>query len=209
MSTLDDSLPTTGPGTDPAVGAKEAARARRLANLRPPFQKGQSGNPSGKNGRDKANEIAAFLDKPESDDSERTRFEAIVSRMCRAALYGDTSAAKLLLEYKLGKPGVLPSALDLAEHMRKVSRDAAELALKVLGTRLYSMTPKELAEFFRECGGNPRAFLDAAENIRDAETVVAEAPTEQPHDPEAKQAPAQRENTTPTTGDESEGWPTE
>ena len=133
MSTLEDSVPTTGAGTESEADAKEAARARRLANLRPPFQKGQSGNPSGKNGRDKANEIAAVLDKPETDESDRTRFEAIVNRMCRAALYGDTSAAKLLLEYALGKPRATPSALDIAEHFRRVERDCVDIALRVLG----------------------------------------------------------------------------
>jgi hypothetical protein len=75
MNSDEDSVPTTGPGTELAQDASEDARARRLANLRPPFPKGRSGNPTGKNGRGKTNEVAAFLDKPETIESDRTRFQ--------------------------------------------------------------------------------------------------------------------------------------
>jgi hypothetical protein len=155
------------------------ARARRLGNLRPPFKKGEVANPTGRNGRDKPNEIAKFLDQPESVESNRTRFEAIVDRLFRLALRGDTLAAKVLVEYKLGKPRTPPNELDLAEHMRKVARDGADLALRVLGSRIHSMPPKELAEFFRSCAGDTEAFFEAAEGWLCAG---------RPHDPQIARA---------------------
>jgi Family of unknown function (DUF5681) len=163
LSSAEDTVPATGQGSESAIDAKAAARARRLANLRPPFKKGETGNPRGINGRGKANEIAAFLDKPESIGADRTRFEAIVERLFRAALRGDTLAARTLIEHKLGKPRTTPNALDLAEHFRRVERDKVDLALTILGPRILAMDPEKLAEFFKQCAANPRGFLDEAE----------------------------------------------
>ena len=182
MSTVEDSLPTTGAGTEPEADAKEAAKARRLANLRPPFQKGQSGNPSGINGRGKPNEIAAFLDEPESTESNRTRFEAMIDSLYLSARRGDTLAAKTLIEYKVGKPRTTPNALDLAEHLRRVALNQAELALDILGPRLHSIDPEKYAEFMRACKGETSAFLLFAERFTNGE----DSPESQPAEAETK-----------------------
>lgn len=210
MTNQDGSEPTTGQGTEAETDAMAEARARRLGNLRPPFKKGEVANPTGRNGRDKPNEIAKFLDQPESVESNRTRFEAIVDRLFRLALRGDTLAAKVLVEYKLGKPRTPPNELDLAEHMRKVARDGANLALRVLGSRIHSMPPKELAEFFLSCAGDTEAFLAAAELQRQANDSqpaeqLAPAPTQDEEKP-AKQAKRLEEEPDEEPGKAGSPW---
>lgn len=169
MSDAEDSLPTTGAGTEPEADAKEAAKARRLANLRPPFQKGQSGNPTGRNGRDKANEIAAFLDMPETIEANRTRFEEVVESLFRSAVRGDTQAAKTLIEYKLGKPRISPNVLDLAEHFRRVESDCFAFSLQILGDRVRAMSDKERIDLFNSLAVPQRGFLVAAEQFANGE----------------------------------------
>ena len=169
MRSEEDSVPATGQGTEPATEAKEAAKARRLANLCPPFKKGESGNPTGINGRGKANEIAAFLDKPESIESNRTRFEAVVDRLYHSARHGDTQAARVLIEYVLGKPRTTPNALELAEHLRRVERDRIDIALDVVGARIHTAEPAKLKEIFQSCERDTRGFLVAAEQFANGE----------------------------------------
>jgi hypothetical protein len=200
MTSWDDSEPTTGQGTETATNAQEAGKARRLANLRPPFRKGETGNPRGINGRG-SNEIAMYLDKPELTGAERTRFEALVEAQYQKAMAGDSLAAKTLITYKLGSNP--PSSLDLAEHCRRVARDKADLALKVLGARIDTMAGTDLAAFFRECSGYGQGFIEAAE-----------AATEQPEGATVEAQPASvvepmpaPPESTPVLPDSDEGWP--
>ena len=195
MSSAEDTVPATGDGSEPATDEKAAAKARRLANLRPPFKPGQSGNPAGHNGRRKSNEVAAFLDTPESIESNRTRFEAVVDRLFRSALRGDTQAAKVLLEYGLGKPRVQPNTLDLAEHLRRVERDRIDIALHVVGARIHTAEPAKLKELFQSCERDTRGFLYTAEKLangedsQDSQQAQDEAkPAEQAGQPEDGQS---------------------
>jgi hypothetical protein len=169
MTNEEDTVPTTSGGTEPATDARIAATARRLANLKPPWSKGETGNPRGINGRGKANEIAAFLDRPESVESSRTRFEALIDSLFLAARRGDTQAAKTLIEYKLGKPRISPNALDLAEHFRRVDSDRFAFALQLLGDRVRAMSDREKSDFFNSLVVAQHGFLVAAEQFTNGE----------------------------------------
>jgi hypothetical protein len=79
---------------------------------------------------------------------------------------GDSiAAAEVLFKYDMGRPpmGSAEWQLALAEHIRKVARDQAELALGLLGNRIHTMTDEEKAAFFQRCSVDARGFLAAAE----------------------------------------------
>lgn len=75
------------------------------------------------------------------------------------------AAAELLFKYDMGRPppGSDEWRLALAEHIRKVARDQADLALSVLGNRINGMTDDEKVAFFHRCSTDPSGFLKAAE----------------------------------------------
>ena len=205
MGSLEDSVPTTGEGTESATDAKEGARARRLANLRRPWSKGETGNARGVNGRDKNKVVQEFLDALDDDQADCTRIEVVLRATYDSAKNGEGAAQKTLIEQYAGRARVSEAEFKLlvAEHMRKVARDAADLAVKILGSRLYTMSPQELAAFFRECSGNTEGFIEAAK----AETEQPEGATveEQPVSV-VEPMPAPPEST-PVLPDSDEGWP--
>lgn len=162
-------VPTTATATAPATDYKAAAKARSLANLRPPWSKGVTGNPRGINGRGKANEIARFLDQPDSIESNRTRFEAVVDRLYYAARHGDTQAAKVLIEYKLGRPRVTPNALDLAEHFRRVEAERFTFGLELFRDRLKVMSDEDKVVLYQKLQTNTAGFLEMAEKLANGE----------------------------------------
>lgn len=158
------SVPGTEQGTDSGEEATRAARARSLANLRPPFRKGETGNPRGLNGRNKSNEITAFLDQPEKPESERTRFEALIERLYKSAVSGNVLVAKTLLEYKLGKPSVRPDVLAIAEHLRRVELDRVQMAVGILSGR-GSLDTTRFLELLKDSEIGVDCYLDKADQF--------------------------------------------
>ena len=78
-------------------------------NLKPPWQPGQSGNPNGRPRKESSVRaaIAELLSEPEGD---RDRLRALLESLYhRATKRGDTTAARLLLEYGFGRPDSLPA----------------------------------------------------------------------------------------------------
>ena len=163
------------------------------------FKPGVSGNPSGKRSLAWMKNRLDQIGKDGNDERARilehlievaTRWEVRVigkdseGELLRVASARDSvEAAKLIYAYAEGKPPESEDvrSLALAEHMRKVAHDAAELALKVLGSRVYSMTPKELAAFFRECTGDSESYLKIAKDeieAREESALAIEAPAE-------------------------------
>ena len=186
-------------GEQPAASS-EPAKARGPGR---PFLPGESGNPSGRP------KCLAALEAQIRELHGHLALE-VLEKLRGLALAGNVFAAKLYLERVLGKARVSDAEfdLDLAEHMRKVARDGADLAIKILGTRIYSMAPKELAEFFRECGGDPAGFIEAAKAA--AEQPAVEKVEAKPAAPEnAPPAPAEADQAldTPVLPDSAEGWP--
>lgn len=118
-------------------------------------------------------------------------------------------------------PSEEEQVLKLAEHLRGVAKDAADLAIKVLGTRLYSMDPKELGQFMREASGNPAGFLEAAKAQAATQGEVVEARVSNSSEPFAPvdlsgmssaPIPAQVESpptpdAAPVLADSDDGWP--
>jgi len=154
----------TPPAPPPEKTIAMSAIEQQRAHLRPPQRKGMPGlNPTGYNGRDKRKLLSDFLEAMDPKRPGTTRLKVLLDAMYLRAQLGNTSFGIRLLEYYAGIPRSTPNELDMAEHMRRVARDSADLALKILGTRIYSMAPDELAKFFRECGGNPQGFLEAVE----------------------------------------------
>lgn len=179
------------------------------------FRPGLSGNPNGK--RSLA-WLHARLDRPGPDGkNERERIlEHLIEVATKwtiihrgeeipvASGRDAVEAAKIIYAYAEGKAPESQDvrSLALAEHMRKVAHDAAELALKILGSRVYSMSPTELAAFFRECSGDTQGFIKAAnaeaEATRAAGAIEASAiePAQDAPPPEAAPSP-----------ELDEGWP--
>ena len=136
MSSEEDTVPATGQGTEPEQDSSEAARARRLANLRPPFKKGETGNPRGVNGRDKANEIVRFLEEP--FDGDKTRFRRLLEAAFDRAVSGDRGSdqtIKTLVEYYAGRPKVQKDAVELPPNI-DTNRTTLEVALDIYRERL-------------------------------------------------------------------------
>ena len=78
-------------------------------NLKPTWQPGQSGNPNGRPRKESSIRaaIAELLSEPEG---ERDRLRALLESLYhRATKRGDTTAARLLLEYGFGRPDSLPA----------------------------------------------------------------------------------------------------
>ncbi len=151
MNTLDDSLPTTGQGTEAEMDAKATARARRLANLRPPFRKGETGNPRGINGRDKATEVARFLDEP--FDGDKTRFRRIMEAAFDRAIGGDRGSdqtIRTLLEYYAGLPAKAERPVNIPEGI-DTTRSLLDITVDVYRHRLVSgdMRESEFGEMVR------------------------------------------------------------
>jgi hypothetical protein len=110
-------------------------RARSLLNLRPPFRKGESGNPGG---RPKQMTILDCLRRELMqacpNAPEYTIKEGIVHKLCTLALDGDMRAINEIFDRLLGKPGV---HLSLAH---SESTDAEELVEEL--THSWRVTPR-------------------------------------------------------------------
>lgn len=110
-------------------------------------------------------------------------------------------------------PSEEEQVMKLAEHLRGAAKDAAEMAIKVLGTRMYSMSPVELGAFLREAGGNPAGFLEAAKEIMDnrdrATAVEAQVEGEGQELYQSVSLPPEpvSEPSAPVLPDSAEGWP--
>ena len=92
-----------------------------------------------------------------------------------ASARDSVAAAELLFRYDMGVAAKDTSALEIAEHFRKVERDRIDIAINALGDRLHTMDPKELSAFLRECATDPRGFLVAAEQFTSSGKSESEA----------------------------------
>ena len=142
---------------------------------------GEVRNPWGRNGAESRVTVRRFM---EEMDGDRKRVRAVLESMYTAASSGNDAAAKLLIEHGYGRPGMgaAETRLALAEHIRKVARDRAELALGVLGARVHTMTDDEKVAFFNRCASDAREFLAAAEaelEAHETRGVVASPAVEQ------------------------------
>jgi hypothetical protein len=95
---------------------KSNVSPKSIANLRPPFRKGEVANPKGNNGRNRSEYVAAWLEK--ADDTELVkkiirklglpedtpRIDAILQRELVAALGSSDMARKGLRETFAGRP---------------------------------------------------------------------------------------------------------
>jgi hypothetical protein len=54
-------------------------------------------------------------------------------------------------------------SMNLAEHFRVVAHDQFDVMVRMLGDRLKTMSPGELAEYWRACDRDPRRYVQAAE----------------------------------------------
>ena len=208
----------------PTVSGEETSKADSYTRFG-----GPRGNPNNGGGRTPTAWIRKILGERSETGAERrehilrhlidvaTKWEVRVigrdsdGELLKVASARDAvEAAKLLMTYDMGKPS---GELDIAEHMRKVARDGADLAIKILGTRIYSMAPKELAEFFRECGGNPAGFLEAAKRAEEQVPAVEAQPEVAEGFPltaltqEEIAAREAAEPTAPVLPDSDDGWP--
>jgi len=124
-----------------------------------------------------------------------TRWNVIVlgREMEVASARDSVEAAKLLFGYDVGKPAASTEEqyLNLAEHFRQISRDQFEVLVKMLGDRLKTMEPTELARFLRECDRDPRRYIQAAEAELAARAEGLPAPAgelaEQPQEPQPQE----------------------
>ena len=82
-----------------------------------------------------------------------------------ASAKDSVAAAEVLWKYDMGRPpmGNEEGRLALAEHIRKVARDQAELSLAALGNRINAMSDAEKVSFFEMCSTDPAKYLRAAE----------------------------------------------
>ena len=104
-----------------------------------------------------------------------------------ASATASVAAAEVLFKHYLGRP---PPAADewrlaLAEHIRKVARDQAELALGLLGNRVHTMSDDEKVAFFNRCAVDANGFLAAAEAELESRRGQAIEAQEQPTQIEA------------------------
>lgn len=78
------------------------------------------------------------------------------------------AAATLLYQYDMGRAPVSKeeARLALAEHFRKVEADRFQFARELLGEKIKSMTPVQLAEFFSRLAPDVLGFLKMAEQAQ-------------------------------------------
>ena len=198
-------LPIAGVADDAPTPEPEVVPPTRELFGGKGIKKGECRNPTGANGFRRAQaRVARFMAEVAQCGKEPTRMDRVLLAAYASALLPGQQGAqdrRMLIEQCVGKARLSDAEFQivLAEHMRKVARDGADLAIKILGTRIYSMGPKELAEFFRECGGNPAGFLEAAkcaeEQARAPDATLPDAPEEA------------QESAAPVLPDSDEGWP--
>jgi hypothetical protein len=141
----------------------ERGRERGLAALRAnQIKPGERRNPLGISGSRVRATVLRFM---EDTEGERKRVETVLQSMFEEARGGSEPAARLLIEQGYGRAGMGAAEwqLAIAEHIRKVARDQAELALGLLGNRIHTMSDEEKAAFFQRCSVDARGFLAAAE----------------------------------------------
>lgn len=122
-------------------GTREPARDKRLENLRPAWQPGESGNPAGlpPGTVQLRTVLRAKLAEAMSGEDSRTLAETLVDSTIHAAIAGDSQARRLIWEYLEGRPS---QALTLTAI--PPSEDAKRLA------NLAGMSDEELCAEARE-----------------------------------------------------------
>jgi hypothetical protein len=177
-STLLGSEVDLDPESPPKLSKQEVLERNK-------WRPGQSGNPRGSNGKTPQHlALVRFLLEPDPDaEGGATRFSELMR-----ATYAHSKAPeggpdrKLLFEQAAGKArkSAEERILDLAEHMRSVARDQVEIGRALLGKRLETMTPPELAAFWKLCDQGIERYLEAAAQqiIGTAALTVDDAPAQ-------------------------------
>jgi hypothetical protein len=175
--------PTAGSDTAltaPKAKTKAERAAERLARLTP-WKPGQSGNPLG-GALPKLkvwDQFRQFMASP-SDFSEAGESNRVLlwKATMQSAVMGEPASQATLIDHDLGTE---EGRLAMAEHIRKVARDQAELSLAALGNRINAMSDAEKVAFFEMCSTDPAKYLRAAEAELEArERAAAELPASQP-----------------------------
>jgi hypothetical protein len=171
---------------------------KSLANLRPvkPGEPNRNINGTNRWQRSQAT-LSRFLDEVANSNGDETRFQRILLATYTSALMPGPRGAvdrKLLIEMKVGKAKEHIDLSHVAEHMRGVAKDAADLAIKLLGDRVHSMSEDELIEFFGRCKVDTSAFMRAAERLEqesDTQTSTQGAIIEQSEEQAVLDGPPQ------------------
>lgn len=79
-------------------------------------------------------------------------------------------AAKLILAYDMGGAPKGVNEVEVADHLRAVAKQQIDMALGILGNRIYSIDPNELRRFFSECSEDPAKFIEKARALVDGDT---------------------------------------
>jgi hypothetical protein len=141
---------------------KAERAAERLARLSP-WKPGQSGNPLGGAlpKRRIWDQFRQFMASP-SDFSEHGESNRVLlwKATMQSAVMGEPASQATLIDHDLGTE---EGRLAMAEHIRKVARDQAELSLAALGNRINAMSDAEKIAFFEMCSTDPAKYLRAAE----------------------------------------------
>lgn len=139
-------------------------------------------------------------------DGDKTQREAILEHLIEVATTWDVrvvgkgvdgellkvasardavEAAKVLFAYDMGSPAKNPSLLELAEHLRAVEKDRVSTVIACLGSKLRSLSPTEMRDFFETCANDPEKFMSRAEQLLGGATEQHPEQAQLP-DPEAK-----------------------
>lgn len=137
-----------------------------ISNLLPPCKPGEVRNKYGRNGRDKNKIIVDFMEEIDPrDKKERTRIRAFLETTYLRSLAGHSVAIKYLGEHYAGRAVEFPNGLQIADHLRAVEKDRIATVIACLGSKLRTLSPVEMRDFFETCANDPEKFMVKAEQL--------------------------------------------
>jgi hypothetical protein len=105
-------------------------------------------------------------------DEKNTRDDKILMAIYENALLeGPRGAADRTLwqEHMRGKAPKVPNDVEVAEHLRQVEKDRTSTVIACLGSKLRTMSPVEMRDFFETCANEPEKFIHRAEALLSGE----------------------------------------
>lgn len=118
-----------------------------------------------------------------SRGGDKTDREEIGSYLIRVAMGEEgareaVEAAKVLLAYDMGQAPKGAGPIEVAEHLRQVEKDRVSTVIACLGSKLRTLSPVEMRDFFETCANDPEKFMVKAEQLMEG------APEAQPEQQE-------------------------